>query len=455
MDCPYPTAQPPRRRSACESCHQSKVKCSGGNPCARCKTSHSSCVYKLAAKIGKPKGSRNKSTLRRLQLEQEASNDGSSNRMRIAEPHRPVTITPSSSAVSSNTSSSPSSPDKGDYPMSTGPQWSWLDDAGLDNIQRAGLSSAYEEAWTYSSSDLDAADSSSSSIANANSEGLGLPNPDSPMDDLATSPQSLVGRAQDISLYGDSSSIDVGSVDSFLGPLATATNEESHSSSPWTDSIAGIRSRPAGSSCFVAEKAFRGSESRKFPGVEYKETKRDAGSICLCTDVLAEKLCRCNQIESSMSTTNMDVFLSKTDELLQSCNRFLSCSICEKNSIGLCMTLAAFAKFLQTLEYANKMQSQSPPDREREPLAIGRYRILTEDEAAVRALLLQLTVRRWRESLTQTQQSLRVLGESAKAQESGIANAEAERGLWAPSDIVYFDTSVRRIDTALAALARI
>jgi hypothetical protein len=62
--------QTPRLRAACESCHGSKVKCLGGKPCARCITNRLDCVYLPAAKIGKPKGSRNKSTLERLRREE-------------------------------------------------------------------------------------------------------------------------------------------------------------------------------------------------------------------------------------------------------------------------------------------------------------------------------------------------------------------------------------------------
>ncbi|KAL3710762.1 hypothetical protein TMatcc_004558 [Talaromyces marneffei ATCC 18224] len=56
----------PKLRSACDACHEAKVKCTGGTPCVHCKNHHHNCHYSFAARIGKPKGSRNRKTLARL-----------------------------------------------------------------------------------------------------------------------------------------------------------------------------------------------------------------------------------------------------------------------------------------------------------------------------------------------------------------------------------------------------
>lgn len=68
------TTSKPRRSSttrkykaACDQCHNSKVKCSGGDPpCKRCADARLHCHYSLAARIGKPPGSKNRKTLERL-----------------------------------------------------------------------------------------------------------------------------------------------------------------------------------------------------------------------------------------------------------------------------------------------------------------------------------------------------------------------------------------------------
>ncbi|KAK8228850.1 hypothetical protein IWZ00DRAFT_490678 [Phyllosticta capitalensis] len=63
-------------RAACNLCHQMKVRCSGTKPCSRCFDSGVECVYSYAAKLGKPKGSRNKKTLERLRQMSEAASGG-------------------------------------------------------------------------------------------------------------------------------------------------------------------------------------------------------------------------------------------------------------------------------------------------------------------------------------------------------------------------------------------
>lgn len=85
--------QPKRLRSACDNCHRSKIRCTGGKPCRKCSNryvahtlytlayftpacedmlilpgaqSSLECIYSYVAKLGKPKGARNKKTLERL-----------------------------------------------------------------------------------------------------------------------------------------------------------------------------------------------------------------------------------------------------------------------------------------------------------------------------------------------------------------------------------------------------
>jgi Zn(2)-Cys(6) binuclear cluster domain-containing protein len=50
-------------RSACDACHQAKVKCSRGASCLHCRIHNQECRYSYTARIGKPKGSRNRKTL--------------------------------------------------------------------------------------------------------------------------------------------------------------------------------------------------------------------------------------------------------------------------------------------------------------------------------------------------------------------------------------------------------
>ena len=60
-------------KAACDQCHNSKVKCSGGDPpCKRCADAKLRCHYSLAARIGKPPGSKNRKTLERLKYSAES-----------------------------------------------------------------------------------------------------------------------------------------------------------------------------------------------------------------------------------------------------------------------------------------------------------------------------------------------------------------------------------------------
>lgn len=53
-------------RSACDICHQGKIKCSGGNPCEGCHKLGIVCRYSVSNRIGRPKGVKNRKTLDRV-----------------------------------------------------------------------------------------------------------------------------------------------------------------------------------------------------------------------------------------------------------------------------------------------------------------------------------------------------------------------------------------------------
>ncbi|KAI9658938.1 MAG: hypothetical protein M1821_001898 [Bathelium mastoideum] len=77
------SSRPAKYKAACVPCGVSKVKCPGGGPpCERCATTSkiALCHYRLAARIGKPLGSKNKKTLGRLRAEEpENAQNGESN----------------------------------------------------------------------------------------------------------------------------------------------------------------------------------------------------------------------------------------------------------------------------------------------------------------------------------------------------------------------------------------
>jgi hypothetical protein len=70
-----------RRRSACDACHEAKTKCSGGDTCFGCQLSGLQCTYSLISRLGRPKGSKNKRTLR-----QQSDHDSGKNKRRTHSP---------------------------------------------------------------------------------------------------------------------------------------------------------------------------------------------------------------------------------------------------------------------------------------------------------------------------------------------------------------------------------
>ena len=66
------TASTKRFRSACDYCHDTKVKCSGTKPCEKCEKIGFDCTYSVSNRMGRPKDTRNKKTLERVRQSQEA-----------------------------------------------------------------------------------------------------------------------------------------------------------------------------------------------------------------------------------------------------------------------------------------------------------------------------------------------------------------------------------------------
>lgn len=65
------TQRPKKLRSACDTCHQTKVRCSGGNPCQMCQHVRAECIYSPSSRKGRPKGTRPRKS---LEQEKRASN---------------------------------------------------------------------------------------------------------------------------------------------------------------------------------------------------------------------------------------------------------------------------------------------------------------------------------------------------------------------------------------------
>ena len=77
------TGKQKKLRTACDICHQAKMKCSGGSPCNGCRDSGYECFYSVSNRIGRPKGTKNKRTLERMSRNQsEQEREQTSNKRR-------------------------------------------------------------------------------------------------------------------------------------------------------------------------------------------------------------------------------------------------------------------------------------------------------------------------------------------------------------------------------------
>nr|ABV48732.1 C6 transcription factor [Penicillium lilacinoechinulatum] len=103
--------KPRKFRSACDNCHRSKTRCSGGNPCSRCQEFVTKCTYSYSVRAGKPKGSRCRKTLEREQraalAAEESQSDSASKREEHAIPPEGDANTHSAPSTSASMLSSP------------------------------------------------------------------------------------------------------------------------------------------------------------------------------------------------------------------------------------------------------------------------------------------------------------------------------------------------------------
>ena len=87
------STKPPSKklRTACDICHQAKMKCSGGTPCQGCRASDHECIYSVSKRIGRPKGTKNKRTADRasrqqLEKERKSHRSGRENQVPVSTP---------------------------------------------------------------------------------------------------------------------------------------------------------------------------------------------------------------------------------------------------------------------------------------------------------------------------------------------------------------------------------
>ena len=123
--------KPKKLRTACDICHQAKMKCSGGTPCNGCRDSGYDCFYSVSNRIGRPKGTKNKRTLERMSRNQKDNVPDS-----LSDAHRYA-------SGPRQDYSAPTSPTAFDFNMSTGPS------AMSNSIESASIDAILGSASTF------------------------------------------------------------------------------------------------------------------------------------------------------------------------------------------------------------------------------------------------------------------------------------------------------------------
>lgn len=94
-----------RFRSACDRCHDAKVRCSGDMPCHGCIASKNLCFYSVSNVLGRPRGTKNKTSRRRL-----TSNATSEAKMSASAQDQPTSPKPTTRRRKIKNDSSPPPP---------------------------------------------------------------------------------------------------------------------------------------------------------------------------------------------------------------------------------------------------------------------------------------------------------------------------------------------------------
>lgn len=402
----------PRLRSACDSCRQSKVKCSGGSTCSRCLKQGVPCKYSLASRAGKPKGSRNKATLKKLEELQEKIQQKmhSSSRNASASVNANVNVNVNAaineataqfwqSFNSSNTSSSNSNTNTNGKPASSIPISSYVN-ANYDDsyYYQVNPSFGYEGFAPSSGYDVE---------WSAASQG-----------DYYFQAPSMIQTPTLVSSRGSASA--------YSSPLPTGPTEESFLlDSARTDPESFIRATeqlPQSSpprSVYACSPAQDIASSFKSSG-SFTESSTPQEPPCDCFQNQAASLSQLYNLDrdnTDLAPWRFDSSIQAVNSALSSCQKFLQCPLCRKECTNLLLsisTLDLLFRVLRQLLSRDKNNNISPSSQEQHQdsehmflledddscsIRCGQYSVPHEEGALVRSFLIHRMLSRSKEAL--------------------------------------------------------
>lgn len=350
-------------RTACDVCHQSKMKCSGGTPCGGCLSSGNNCLYSVSNRTGRPKGTKNKRTLERMNGRNSDPIDSVTSHDTLTA-RSPSLLTPFSNGK--NASSSHAEPSSIDSVLSTSVD-------GCHNGTFEPFSAFTDELnpW-YDPND----------IAGASP----FPHQSSPGATSTDDPPSLSR------IYSQDSAIDIRSGNIFQDDESIASAPSMHSAN-FNDMLSSIDGDP---------KLF-GDLTTSTSSSSLTST-----STCNCVQNNAELLCRLKELEQKHTRPRLDVVLSGAQQALVPWKSVIECRVCQHDDNQEVLVLSAMSirsvlRSLHSLclEHYNDAVSNQAADSQKQTTAsmpdgmhsvIGMYEITGEERMAVKDLLIWRTL---------------------------------------------------------------
>ncbi|KAK1767545.1 Zn(2)-Cys(6) zinc finger domain protein [Phialemonium atrogriseum] len=342
-----------RLRLACDSCHGSKVRCSGGDPCARCRDGNLECQYSYMSRLGKPKGSRNKKTLEKLA----ATAPGA------AVPHAHTGSLDPYPALSDEIQLSSHS---GTFDVSRGSEAYAL--PGWMDADLMGFSGTLDAVWPEERS------------LNMHSSQRGLLS--QPTEKL---PWGMSGPQKD-----QSSAVAANTTTTHDTMLSVSEDSEGDdqricSTAEWRGFVP--RSAPDGKRPWEDPTETDTTDTLVATGRSPASASNEVGEMgcCSCLKRLTDHLCHLNTIERKQDIICLDTTLSKTDTTLSCAESVLECHHCRLDSkvVLLIMTVLQTALNWLSVEYRHGTYAR----RRLPPIHFGSWRVPEADGDLIKKLL--------------------------------------------------------------------
>ncbi|KAL2056735.1 hypothetical protein ABVK25_003129 [Lepraria finkii] len=421
---------PPKKlRTACDVCHQTKMKCSGGTPCAGCRDSGYQCRYSVSNRIGRPKGTKNKRTLDRMSRNKSGGSDQGEPEQSWSGQPQPLTASLNKPVDNSIT---PLGKTSIDSILGTSMNGS----NSLSGTDAFGPFSHDSNSW-YDFGDLAGTSPFTQQPSSTGGFMNEEPRPYSEVDSAYVSP---------ISVFNDKGSVGSGPKLSGLPGNISGKDDEPQNLTASTSS-----------------------------------SSLASSATCNCVQNHAELLCRLKELEQRHTRPRLDVVLSSAQQALVPWKSVIECRVCQHDDnqevlILSAMSIRTVLRSLQSLcsEHYNAVVSGKDSYGQEQAVAdipdgmqsaIGMYEITGEERMAVKDLLISRTLDKVKYTLTCFKERLEALNSKKKSSATssprkvslpGQINSDIDRlHKGGPGDIDHLVQVWRNLDSTGQMLERV